>query len=269
MTPSWPALLPTSGGKGKREERGSLPCQHTTQQTRNWAGSPTLMTSRPANPHSPHLGPVLLCCPAEVQGLLFWVFHLIEGRASSFALVPPGPGLLPATGDEGQGVRGVSLIHATTGRWVVGSVLPCLHPWGWLIHNSNNVWDLISQSLWLGLLLSCLWGQPSHNAPGEGWGLFCTALRYQHVPSGSPDQDLLTCLNFGGNRSLLLQIHRPRCGSQCQYRPRPHHGPSWHHWLLTSGCSSLPYSLQFCLSSLCSHPFVSFSSISPPLTWSS
>ena len=44
--------------------------------------------------------------------------------------------------------------------------------------------------------------------------------------------------------------------AQRQHRTGHHHGPRWHCWLLTSGCSSPPSSLQFSLSSLCPHPFV-------------
>lgn len=37
----------------------------------------------------------------------------------------------------------------------------------------------------------------------------------------------------------------------------PNLGSRWHHWLFTSGCSSLLFSLQFCLSLLYPHPSVS------------
>lgn len=42
-----------------------------------------------------------------------------------------------------------------------------------------------------------------------------------------------------------------------QHRPGPYYGLRWHHWVLTSGCSSLSLSLQFCLSSLCTYPSAS------------
>lgn len=61
---------------------------------------------------------------------------------------------------------------------------------------------------------------------------------------------------FGGNRLLLLHGHGFRCGPRWQYRPEPHHGLWWHHWLLRSSCSSLPSSLELCLSSLSPHLFL-------------
>ena len=56
----------------------------------------------------------------------------------------------------------------------------------------------------------------------------------------------------------LLQGQRHRHGLQGQCRPGPHHGHSWHHQLLTSGRSSLPLNLQFCISLLCMHPSAFF-----------
>lgn len=56
-----------------------------------------------------------------------------------------------------------------------------------------------------------------------------------------------------------MQGYRSRHSPQWQHRPGPHHGPMWHHWLLTSGKSSLPMSLQVCLSLLCLHSSVSLS----------
>lgn len=65
------------------------------------------------------------------------------------------------------------------------------------------------------------------------------------------------CSNLSGNRSPLLQGHWPKCGIQWQHSPRPYHSLRWHHLLLTSGCSLLPSSFQFCLSSLYLHSSVS------------
>lgn len=70
-------------------------------------------------------------------------------------------------------------------------------------------------------------------------------------PGSSPDQ------KWPPNRPLLLQDHKPKHDPQWQHRPGPHHGPRWHLQLLTSACSSLSLSLQFCLFSLCPHPSVS------------
>ena len=57
-------------------------------------------------------------------------------------------------------------------------------------------------------------------------------------------------LELGSNRPILLQGHGSRHGPWCQHRPGTHYGAKWHHQLLTSGCSSLPSSFQFQLSSL-------------------
>jgi hypothetical protein len=52
----------------------------------------------------------------------------------------------------------------------------------------------------------------------------------------------------------LLQSYRPRLGVQLRSRLGRAQGLTWRHFgLLTSSCSSLPSSLQFCLSSLFTH----------------
>lgn len=72
-------------------------------------------------------------------------------------------------------------------------------------------------------------------------------------------------LAFSGTKSLLLQGHRLRPGPGRQHRPGPHlmalGGTTG--WLLTPGCSSLPSSLQLCLSSLYPRPSASPSLPSP------
>lgn len=125
---------------------------------------------------------------------------------------------------------------------------------------------------WLGagssLLLSVPPGQVSHDAKVRG----------ETSPAQPSDINISlgSSLGFHGNRHLLLQGHRPRSGLQCWHRLRTPmaigHGPRWHHWLLTSGSSSLPSSVHFCLWSPVLVPIsfcFPFSSISLPLTCSS
>ena len=56
-----------------------------------------------------------------------------------------------------------------------------------------------------------------------------------------------------GNRALLLQEHGPRHGPRGKHRPGPHHGFRHHSWLLTSGCSSLAWSLSSSASLHCTY----------------
>lgn len=120
---SWRQLSSCLHSDGKCKGRRSLPCHANVQQTRGRAGSPTLMPSGPPYPQSPHLGPALLCFPGEVQGLPFQVLQLVKDRATSHALMSPGPGLLPAT--DGEGEKGGVHLHITTRTTVVGPALPC------------------------------------------------------------------------------------------------------------------------------------------------
>lgn len=63
-------------------------------------------------------------------------------------------------------------------------------------------------------------------------------------------------LAFCGNRPLLLQSHGSRHGPRSspwwQHRVGPNHGPSWHHWLLTSAVHHYPQ-LRSSVSLHCSH----------------
>jgi hypothetical protein len=70
-------------------------------------------------------------------------------------------------------------------------------------------------------------------------------------------QTSYVCLAFGCNRTLLLQGHRPKLAPWCGIGP--HHCLMWHSSLLIPGSSTLLLSLQFCLSSLCTHPSASLS----------
>lgn len=54
-------------------------------------------------------------------------------------------------------------------------------------------------------------------------------------------------MDFCGNRLLLLQDLRPRCGSGWQHRSQLYYGSRWHQGLLISVCSSRLSSLQFWL----------------------
>jgi hypothetical protein len=75
--------------------------------------------------------------------------------------------------------------------------------------------------------------------PGEGWVQFCTALRHQHVSQEQPRPGIF---------DWPLQLtDLAAAGPWTQ---------TWHHFLLTSGCSSLPLCLQFCPFSLHPQPSV-------------
>lgn len=80
----------------------------------------------------------------------------------------------------------------------------------------------------------------------------CIALRYQQQQAKTRDVHL----TFHGDRLLLQQDYESIRGPQCQHRPGSHCGPMWHHRLLTSGCSSIPLTLQVCLFSLGLYPSV-------------
>jgi hypothetical protein len=80
---------------------------------------------------------------------------------------------------------------------------------------------------------------------------FCLALRHQQVAAQTRD----VCLSFGCNRALLMQDMDPNIspeGSSGQDSTIVTDDITDH-----SSYSSLPPSLQFCLSSLCPHPSVS------------
>ena len=108
---------------------------------------------------------------------------------------------------------------------------------------------------WVGMgsafLLSCLQVQLSQNSQVRDGVSSAKPSDINMFPGGNTWN---VCLAFGGSRPLLLQGYRLRCVPHWQHWPGLHHRLRWHHWLLTSGCSSLPSSLNFCLSSLCPHP---------------
>ena len=68
------------------------------------------------------------------------------------------------------------------------------------------------------------------------------------------------CLTFFGSQNPAAAGLWTTYEPWGQHWAGPHHGFRWYPGLPTSGCSSLPSSLQFPLSSLCPHP-----SVSPPL----
>lgn len=112
------------------------------------------------------------------------------------------------------------------------------------------------------------WASPSALKPSglalqqwtsKRWGQLCTAIRHQHGPQAVA-QTRDVHLAFGGNRFLLLQGYGLRHSPWLQHDTETHSGLRKHHQLLISGRSSLPSSLQFSLSSLCTHSFASLSS---------
>lgn len=100
--------------------------------------------------------------------------------------------------------------------------------------------------------------------PSEGWGQFYTALRNQHVSSGSPDQGHPSGL--GGNRHLLVQGHVWVHVSTGQNPVMvPGRIASDSHQAIPNNLQSPSLPLFIVPSSFC----FSFSSISPSLTCSS
>lgn len=78
------------------------PLSPMLQQESGWTSSstPTSLGLAHLQPWQP--GPVLLCCPGQVQGLTSQVLQQVRDRASSPVLMTPGPALPPAVGGKGQ-----------------------------------------------------------------------------------------------------------------------------------------------------------------------
>lgn len=91
---------------------------------------------------------------------------------------------------------------------------------------------------------------------GEGWDQFRAQSSDISMPGGGRPGMSAWPSVVRNSFAAELQTQMWR---QWQHRQCPTMVP-WHHWLLTSGCPSLPQSLQFCPSSLCSHISVSLSS---------
>ena len=72
------------------------------------------------------------------------------------------------------------------------------------------------------------------------------SLQISTWPQGSTQTRNIS-MTFDGNKPPLRQGHRS------------HHSLGWHQRPLLQGCSSIPLSLQFCLSSLCTHLSASLS----------
>lgn len=136
-----------------------------------------------------------------------------------------GPAHPPATGDlchRGKRGRMVSLSHP---YYFMGeklqSPLSHAHPVGPAYQQPSTVAFLPVHCIWLvarsPLLLSYLQTHLYYDAQARGCGQFCTALRCQHVCS-MPDQTKEVHMSFGGNRTLLVQSHKPRCGPWWQQR---------------------------------------------------
>lgn len=189
------------------------------------------------------------------------------------ALMTLGPALLFASGHERPWAwRKISpLSMIPNDRQVVWTSLP-LRPAHLQLPQSGpaplyflgKAWGLFSQVLQLRrgsvssivlmpsgpALLQCL---------GEGCGQFYTALRFQHGPLCTASQTRQICLAFGGNRFPLLQAHRADMVLSDSTGQDLTMALDVITELVTSGCSSLPSSHQFCLSSLCPQPSASLS----------
>lgn len=76
---------------------------------------PNRQEAWPTLPHScPQGYPHLLCCPGEVQSLLFQPQQQMRGRASSPALITSRPPLLPVLGGKMVVVCHLSFTHVAT-----------------------------------------------------------------------------------------------------------------------------------------------------------
>ena len=73
------------------------------------ATSPVLMPPGLAHLQALHAGPALLRYPGEEQDPLSQVLQQVGAKASSTALMIPGPALLPAIGGKGQELGRASL----------------------------------------------------------------------------------------------------------------------------------------------------------------
>jgi hypothetical protein len=137
------------------------------------------------------------------------------------------------------------------GRWVSGPALLSR-----LTSNFCNVsgCSKVPQLANGGVNSSALLGRPD-----EGWGYFCTALRHSWDSGWQPRWDTSFWPLVVTEPTLLLQGHMSEHGPQWQHRAEPYCASRCQHWLLISGCSLPPLSVQFCLSSLCPHPPVSLS----------
>lgn len=71
----------------------------------------------------------LLCCPGEVQGLLFWMLQQVRNRTSSPALMNPWPALLFVIDGRVQG-KGISpLLIPPHSKQEAGLAFPHSHSW--------------------------------------------------------------------------------------------------------------------------------------------
>jgi len=200
-----------------------------------WAGQPTCFSSlwflRPAHSWSLHLGPTLL----YRAGPILPSAAVCGGQGQISFSHDPGPGLhlLQVTRGENGRQRSVSLPHPSY----------------------------------------CMGGKRQGQPPRRSspmmsrWGVkpVLHTLRHQHVPR--QQLRLGMSLTFGGNRPLLLQGHGHSMAPSGGTGQNPHHGTRWPRYikliLTTLNSSVLPLFIAptfFCFS---------FSSISPPLTFSS
>lgn len=211
------------------EERLQPEPAHCATQARRQVCSPQCwLTCAPATRVSPIVLPMQSAGPALLNA------ELVRDRDNFPALVTAGPGLPPATGGKGQEGRGyLSLTHTTAWEKNGRASIPTIISSGPIHLQLLQVLGCSPEHCsWLGggsaLLLACLQGQLSHDDQERGGPSTCL---------WAADQD------FGYNKPLLLQGHRPRHGPWWHHKPGSHHGPRWHARLLIPGCSSPPLSL--------------------------
>jgi hypothetical protein len=127
----------------------------------------------------------------------------------------------------------------------------------WHIKSASTVAQVRCRALMLQLVRDRV-GSPyealrasSPRCPGKKWGQVSTALSY-HCPKCQPKP------RKSSWPLVVTDLSYCRALDSEERHPHPH-GLSWHHQLLTTGSSSLPWSLQICLSSLFTHPSLSFS----------
>lgn len=109
-----------------------------------------------------------------------------------------------------------------------GPAYLCLHYQSQLLCCPGKVQGLLSQ------MLQLLRGRASSPArmpaapllsqcPGEDWGHFCTAFRYQHVLKAADQTRNVTC-SLVVTDSCCFKAVNPDMAHQWQHKPGPHHG---------------------------------------------
>ena len=161
---------------------------------------------------------------------------LVRGRDSSPAVMAPKRGSLPAaTGKGKKRGRYLSLSHTTAKDMSVRARSPKLH----ILRASSSATPTVCRAHSVRQQARSRVGAPILLPQGQ---LSRDTQEWTGVSSAQPS-DISTSQSSSPDQDILLILGN-RCPAtaepQIQHRPGPHHGPWWHHWLLTSGCSSLP-----------------------------